>query len=107
MGELAAAARDLSCPPGRSDILAMLAQQDGQGPADDGRIDSLQLAWLLYQVEQRYQVELDLDDDQLALMDSVSRAVDVLAAALGAGGAHGSTMTGGATASPATAGGDD
>lgn len=107
MREPAAATRDLGSPPGRPDILAMLAQQDGQGPADDDRIDSLQLAWLLYQVEQRYQVELDLDDEQLALMDSVSRAVDVLAAALSAGGGRGSTMTDGATASPAAVGGDD
>ncbi|MGY0233129.1 hypothetical protein [Longispora urticae] len=46
------------------------------------RIDSLELAWLVHQVEQRYEVELDLDDDSLAQMSTIDRAVGVLRDAL-------------------------
>ncbi len=41
-------------------------------------IDSLELAWLIHQVEQRYG-ELDLDDAMLARMSTVTGAVGVLA----------------------------
>ena len=41
------------------------------------KIDSLELAWLIHQIEQRYG-ELDLDDDMLERMSTVSGAVDVL-----------------------------
>ncbi len=40
-------------------------------------IDSLELAWLIHQIEQRYGV-LDVDDDMLARMSTVTGAVDVL-----------------------------
>jgi acyl carrier protein len=40
-------------------------------------IDSLELAWLVHQIEQRYG-ELDLDDDMLARMTTVNGAVDVM-----------------------------
>ena len=40
-------------------------------------IDSLELAWLIHQVEQRYG-ELDLDDDMLARMSTVTGAVGVM-----------------------------
>ena len=52
------------------------------------RIDSLELAWLVHQVEQRYGVVLDLDDDALLRMSTVTDAVAVLGEAL-ADGAHG------------------
>ncbi len=42
------------------------------------RIDSIQLAWLVHQVEQRYGVEIELDDDQFGRMSTVSGAVEVL-----------------------------
>jgi hypothetical protein len=42
------------------------------------RIDSMELAWLVHQVEQRYGVRLELDDGQLGRMQTVSGAVDVL-----------------------------
>lgn len=42
------------------------------------RIDSLELAWLIHQVEQRYAVVLDLDDDSLIRMSTVDGAVSVL-----------------------------
>ena len=40
-------------------------------------IDSLELAWLMHQIEQRYGV-LDIDDDMLARMSTVTGVVDVL-----------------------------
>ena len=40
-------------------------------------IDSLELAWLIHQIEQRYG-PLDVDDDMLARMSTVTGAVDVL-----------------------------
>jgi acyl carrier protein len=42
------------------------------------RIDSMELAWLVHQVEQKYGVRIDLDDGQLGRMATVSGAVDVL-----------------------------
>ena len=49
-------------------------------------IDSLELAWLLHQVEQRYGV-LDVDDDMIARMSTVTGVVDVLTD-LGVGSSH-------------------
>ncbi len=40
-------------------------------------IDSLELAWLLHQIEQRYGA-LDIDDDMIARMLTVTGVVDVL-----------------------------
>jgi acyl carrier protein len=40
-------------------------------------IDSLELAWLMHQIEQRYGA-LDVDDDMIARMSTVTGAVDVL-----------------------------
>jgi acyl carrier protein len=42
------------------------------------RIDSIQLAWLVHQVEQRYGVEIELDDAQFGRMNTVTGAVEVL-----------------------------
>jgi acyl carrier protein len=50
-------------------------------------IDSLELAWLMHQIEQRYGA-LDVDDDMIARMSTVTGAVDVLAD-LGVGLSHG------------------
>jgi len=40
-------------------------------------IDSLELAWLMHQIEQRYGA-LDVDDDMIARMSTVTGVVDVL-----------------------------
>jgi len=40
-------------------------------------IDSLELAWLVHQIEQRYGV-LDIDDDMIARMSTVTGVLDVL-----------------------------
>jgi len=41
-------------------------------------IDSLELAWLVHQIEQRYGGRIDLDDAALARMTSVTAATEVL-----------------------------
>jgi acyl carrier protein len=40
-------------------------------------IDSLELAWLMHQIEQRYGA-LDVDDDMIARMSTVTGVLDVL-----------------------------
>ena len=49
-------------------------------------IDSLELAWLIYQLEQRYGA-LDVDDDMMTRMSTVTGVIDVLKD-LRAGPAH-------------------
>ncbi|MFL6145694.1 MAG: hypothetical protein ACJ72N_28000 [Labedaea sp.] len=64
---------------GRDDVVAILASFHTR-PVEDipERIDSMELAWLVHQVEQRYGVRIDLEDGQLGRMGTVSGAVDVL-----------------------------
>lgn len=54
------------------DVLSTFHDRAGES------IDSLELAWLLHQLEQRYGIELELDDEQLARMSTISSALDVL-----------------------------
>ena len=69
----------MSSSPERNDVVAMLATYGNRQPeAVRERIDSLELAWLVHQVEQRYGVTLDLADETLAKMSTVSGAVEVL-----------------------------
>ncbi len=60
----------------RADVLAMLAELGTRG-ADSAleRLSSMEVAWLVHRVEQRYEVELDLDDEQLAQLRTISDAV--------------------------------
>ncbi|MGH3662959.1 MAG: acyl carrier protein [Micromonosporaceae bacterium] len=67
----------------REDLVVMLAELDGRPVADvRERIGSMELAWLVHRVEQRYATRLDLDDDQLAAMATVADAVRVFRQAL-------------------------
>ena len=69
---------------GRDDVVAMLAGLGARRAEDvSEQIDSMELAWLLHQVEQRYGVRVDLDDNQLGRMATVSGAVDVLRDVIG------------------------
>lgn len=69
---------------GRDDVVAMLAGLNARSVADDREhLDSIELAWLLHQVEQRYGVRVELDEGQLGRMATVSGAVDVLREAIG------------------------
>jgi hypothetical protein len=62
----------------RSEVVALLATYGGRHPEQvPEAIDSLELAWLIHQVEQRYGV-LEIDDDALPRMSTVTGAVDVL-----------------------------
>ena len=64
--------------PERSDVVAMLATYgDRQLEEVPEAIDSLELAWLMHQIEQRYG-ELDVDDDMIARMSTVTGVVGVL-----------------------------
>ena len=69
----------MTAAPGRAEIVAMLATYGDRRPADVGEgIDSLELAWLVHQLEQHYGVPIDLTDDDLARMSTVTGAVEVL-----------------------------
>ena len=62
----------------RSEVVAMLATYGDRRPEQvPEAIDSLELAWLIHQVEQRYGA-LVIDDDALPRMFTVTGAVDVL-----------------------------
>jgi len=62
----------------RSDVVAMLATYGDRQPDQvPEAIDSLELAWLIHQIEQRYGA-LDVDDDMIARMSTVTGVLDVL-----------------------------
>lgn len=70
--------------PSRDDVVAMLAGLDGRSSDDVGeRIESMELAWLVHQVEQHYGVRVELDEDHYHRMTTVSGAVDVLREVIG------------------------
>ncbi len=72
-------------PLGREDVVAMLARFGDRDPADvPEELGSLELTWLVDQVERRYGVLLDLDDDVFAGMSTVTGAVAVLNESVGA-----------------------
>jgi hypothetical protein len=67
----------------RDDVVAMIASLGDRPVSEVGdQIDSMQLAWVVNQAEQRYGVELDLTDGQYARMSTVDGAVEVLRAAV-------------------------
>jgi len=65
--------------PERAEVLDILARFHSR-PVEElpERIDSMELAWLVHQVEQRYDVRIELSESQLGRMGTVSGAVDVL-----------------------------
>ena len=72
----------------RSDVVEMLATYGDRQPDQiPEAIDSLELAWLIHKVEQRYGA-LDVDEEMLARMSTVTGAVGVLQD-LRVGSAHG------------------
>lgn len=68
---------------GRADLLTMLAELSAK-PATEvsDRIGSMELAWLVHLVEQRYDRRLDLADDELAGIRTVDDALAVFRASL-------------------------
>jgi hypothetical protein len=72
----------------RDEVVGMLAGLGGRPDEEvSDSIGSLEVTWLITQVEQRYGVTLDLSDSQLNEMTTVSAAVTTLREAL-AGSAH-------------------
>ena len=64
--------------PQRSDVVEMLATFGERRPDQvTEAVSSLELAWLLHQIEERYG-ELDIDDDTIAGMMTVTGVVDAL-----------------------------
>ncbi|MDH6131409.1 hypothetical protein P3T37_000778 [Kitasatospora sp. MAA4] len=76
-------------PLGRDEVLAMLAAFGDREPHQvDEALGSLELTWLITEVEQRYTVSLDLSDGDLDRMVTVTGATEVLCAALAGGAGH-------------------
>ncbi len=62
--------------PSRDEVIAMLASFGDRSPEEVAeQIGSLELTWLITKVELRYGVTLDLSDDALDKMTTVSGAV--------------------------------
>lgn len=67
----------------RDQVVAMLATFGDRTPdAVPDQISSLELTWLIAQIEQEYGVVLDLSDDVLAGMSTVSGATSALGGAV-------------------------
>lgn len=63
----------------RADVLEILSGFHSRSVVDiPERIDSMELAWLVHQVEQRYDLRIELSDSQLGRMGTVAGAVEVL-----------------------------
>ncbi|WP_034086787.1 hypothetical protein [Streptacidiphilus albus] len=76
-------------PIGRDDVVAMLAAFGSREPRQvDEVVGSLELTWLLTEVEQRYGVVLDLSDEDLDRMVTVTVATEVLREALVGSAGH-------------------
>jgi hypothetical protein len=73
--------------PDRQEVVAILAAL-GDRPVEEvgDRIGSLELTWLITQIEQRYGITLDLGDEDLSRMMTVSGAVAALHDALAGAG---------------------
>jgi hypothetical protein len=66
-------------PPTRAEVIAVIAALGDRGPADvTERIGSLELAWLVSQVEERYGTTLELNDETVRQMSTVTGAVVTL-----------------------------
>jgi hypothetical protein len=69
--------------PEPAELVAMLAALGDRGPQQvPESIDSMELAWLIHQVEERYGRQIDLDDEAMARATTVSAAAEVLREAL-------------------------
>jgi hypothetical protein len=70
-------------PLDRDSVVRMLAAFGDRAPAQvDDLIGSLELTWLITEVEQRYSVVVDLTEDDLDHVRTVADAVRILGGAL-------------------------
>ena len=68
--------------PGRAEVIAIIAHFADRPPADvPESIDSLGVAWLVHEAQRRFGIAIELDDDLLVRMSTVTGAVEVLQAA--------------------------
>ena len=71
--------RDGLEPPGRAEVLAMLATFGDRSPETvQESLGSLELTWLIAEFEQRYGIEPDLSDERLDAVRTVDDAVELL-----------------------------
>ena len=76
----------VSWVPNRADVLSLLASFGDRAATDvPEQIGSLELAWLVHQVEQHHGLTLNLSDEELLRMGTVSSAVEVLRTSCGCG----------------------
>ena len=67
-------------PPGREEVVTIVAKLGDRTPDDvTEQIGSLEVAWLISEVEQQYHVTLEFSDEALAQMVTISGAVATLA----------------------------
>ncbi|GAA1984658.1 hypothetical protein [Catenulispora subtropica] len=65
--------------PYRAQVVEMLATYGERRPEEvPESVDSLELAWLIHQIEERYGKPFGVDDDVLARMTTVTGACEVL-----------------------------
>jgi acyl carrier protein len=68
---------------GREEVVSILAAFGDRKPDEvSEQIDSLELTWLITIVEQRYALTLDLDDEEMAQMRTITGAIAVFREAL-------------------------
>lgn len=68
--------------PSRESVIAILAAHTSRPETGvPEQIDSLGVAWLVYEAERRFGTALELDDEVLARMSTVAGAVEMLQAA--------------------------
>jgi acyl carrier protein len=68
--------------PSRESVIAIVAAHANRPQASVPElIDSLGVAWLVYEAERRFGIALEVDDKVLARMSTVDGAVEVLRAA--------------------------
>lgn len=73
----------MSPAPDRDEVIAMLASFGQRSPEEVAeRIGSLELTWLITKVESRYGITLDLSDEMLGRMTTITGAVTALAEVL-------------------------
>lgn len=68
----------------RDKVLDMLAEYGDKKPSEvPEHVESLQIAWLIHVIEERYRVQLDLTDDVFEQMTTVDGVAAVLGQVLG------------------------
>jgi acyl carrier protein len=71
-------------PLSREEVVTLLARFGNRPPEQvDEHLGSLELTWLIAQLEQEYDTAIELTEHQYASVRTVDEAVEVLSAVLG------------------------